>query len=52
MLIKLLLKACKTKIDWLRAQLAVTEILLKVIPGKTIVVILNNDAHSEFNGEA
>ena len=30
MFMKLILEARKAKIDWLRAQLAVTEILLKV----------------------
>ena len=39
MLIKLILGAGKAKIDWLQAQLAFTEILLKVISGKTLIVI-------------
>ena len=39
MLIKLILKVHKPKIDidWLQAQLAVTEILQKVISGKTVI---------------
>ena len=40
MLIKLILEACKAKMDWLRALLAVNKILLKVILGKTVIVIL------------
>ena len=41
MLIKLILEAHMAKIDinWLQAQLAVTKILLKVISGKTVIVI-------------
>ena len=39
MVIKLIIGECKAKIDWLRAQLAVNEILLKVISGKTVMVI-------------
>ena len=46
MFMKLILGARKAKINWLRAQLAVTEILLKVISGKTVMVILKNDDHS------
>ena len=39
MLIKLILEARKAKIDidWLQAQLAVTEIWEKVISGKTVI---------------
>ena len=40
MLIKLILEARKAKTNWLQALLAVNEILLKVISGKTIIVIL------------
>ena len=40
LLIKLILEAGKAKIDWLRARWAVNEILLKVISGKTVLVIL------------
>ena len=39
MLVKLILEARKAKIDWLRAQLAITEILLKGISGKIVIVI-------------
>ena len=39
MLIKLILETHNAKIDWLRAQLAVAKILLKVISGKTVIVI-------------
>ena len=45
MFMKLILEVHKAKINWLRAQLAVTEILLKVISGKTVMVILNNNDH-------
>ena len=40
MVIKVLLEAHKAKIDWLRTRVAVNEILLKVISGKTVIVIL------------
>ena len=41
MLMELILEARKAKIDidWVLARLAVTEILLKVISGKTVIVI-------------
>ena len=35
----LILEACKAKMNWLQALLAVNEILLKVIPGKTQIVL-------------
>ena len=38
---KLILEARKAKMDWLRALLAVNEILLKVISGKAVIVILD-----------
>ena len=40
MLIKLILEVRKAKIDWLQVRLAVSEILLEVISGKTVIVIL------------
>ena len=40
MLIKLILEVHKAKMDWLQALLAVNEIMLKVISGKTVIVIL------------
>ena len=40
MLIKLILEVHKAKMDWLQAQLAVNEIMLEVISGKTVIVIL------------
>ena len=44
-LIKLISEAREAKIDWLRAQLAVTEILLKVFSGKTESLFSNSDDH-------
>ena len=40
LLIKLILEACEAKMDSLRALLAVNDILLKVISGKTVIFIL------------
>ena len=43
MLIKLIFKARMAKMDWLRARfmsIGCNEILLKVISGKTVIVIL------------
>ena len=36
----IILEAHKAKMNWLQALLAVNEILLKAIPGKTEIVIL------------
>ena len=38
---EIILGAHKAKINWLQAQLAVTEILLKVITGKTVIIIFD-----------